>query len=86
MSSELDKERELELYAMQVTLGTEIGRAFMYRCLVSAGVFSSSFDSDPLKTAYNCGHRDQGLWLQNELQEASPDRYLQMIKENQHGQ
>lgn len=82
MSDEKTNERELELLAVQNTMSTEIGRHFMFRCLEIAGVFSDTFNDDPLTMAMNNGKRRHGLWLDAELREASFDNYLVMIKEN----
>jgi len=75
-------ERELEKLEIQRIMSTEGGRAFMFRILTQAGTYDTTFDSDPYIHARNSGRRENGLWLDNELREATHPNYLRMLKEN----
>lgn len=77
-----DKGRDLELFAIRTIMKIENGRSFMWRMLQHCQVFENIYHGDPLKHANNAGRRVAGLWLENELKQASPEYYLQMIKEN----
>ena len=74
--------RKAELLEIQNTMRTEGGRNLVWRILKQSGIFTSVFDSDPIIHAMNAGQRENGLWLEQELKEASPDLYLKMLKEH----
>ena len=80
-----NNERELELHTIQQIMSTENGRLFIYRCLQYCGTYGSIFSNDSMKHAYNSGLRDAGIWIENEVKEATIDNYLKMIKENENG-
>ena len=74
--------REIELLTMRNIMQTENGRAFMYSCLQKCFTFESIFNADTHLQAFDAGKRDHGVWLDAELQEAAPDYYFKMLKEN----
>lgn len=76
------KSRELELFGIRNIMKTENGRAFMMACLDGCCTFEGTFSIDTHQHAFNAGRRSHGLWLQSELQHASPDDYFKMIKEH----
>lgn len=67
--------------AVENLMRTEDGRRFIWGQLLMCNVFDSTFDADPIQSAYNSGMRDAGLLLRNRVRSASPDYYLKMIKE-----
>lgn len=85
MMNDVDKGRELELLAIRNTMKTEIGRDFMWRMLQHSCVFETIFNIDPLLHSFNAGLRSMGLWIEQEIKEATPDNYIKMIKEHLDG-
>ena len=75
------EQRNIEIAEITVMMSTEGGRKFVSRILESTGVFVSSFDLDTHRHAYNAGKRQVGLSLIAELQQACPDKYLQLLEE-----
>ncbi len=57
------------------------GREYLYDLLASLHIYSTSFSTDALIMAFNEGQRNVGIRLTADLVEASPDMYLQMLKE-----
>lgn len=76
-----DKLNNEEL-AVEGLMSTENGREFIWNQLQSCAVFDSTFDSDPIASAYNSGMRDAGLRLDRLVRETCPELYLKMKKEN----
>jgi hypothetical protein len=67
---------------LRQTMGTEQGRKWLYRALMLCDPFRNPFSTDALAMAFRCGEVNIGLQLIAEMQEVSPDLYLQMMKEN----
>lgn len=82
MSDDAKNRREFEILSVQDVMKTEGGRDFMWRILDSAGFFDDVFSADPYVNARNAGVRSQGVWLYNELLDASPVNVMKMIKEH----
>jgi hypothetical protein len=57
------------------------GRSYIYRLLEKCHIFSSSFSTSPLSTAFAEGERNVGLQILGDLMRFVPDQYLQMIRE-----
>jgi hypothetical protein len=66
---------------LKAFLGTPHGRAWMYRLLVSCHIYQTSFDGDPMRMAFREGERNIGLRLLAESQNADPDLFALMLKE-----
>lgn len=79
-------EREAELAEMRDVMNTNVGRKLMYRVLVRAGIYISSYNPEaPASSTYFYeGKRNMGLWLMAELEEAAPGAFSEMIKENRY--
>lgn len=75
------EQRNIEMAEITAMMSTEGGRRFIGRILDSTGVFNSTFDLDTHKHAYNAGKRGVGLNLISELEQACPDKYLQLMDE-----
>jgi hypothetical protein len=58
-----------------------IGRAWFYDFLSTCHIYQTSFTPNALTMAHAEGERNVGLRLLADLVEASPDLYLQMLKE-----
>lgn len=78
------KVRDIEKMDIQAVMNTENGRRLVYRMLVRAGLYQTSYDPEaPEKNIFfKEGQRNMGLWLLSELQDAAPDSYLLMMKES----
>lgn len=75
--------REKQLDDVYWVLSTKQGRRFYYRILEECGVFRLSYRAgQPDLTAFNEGTRNIGLMLLTEINEACPDAYTLMMKEN----
>jgi hypothetical protein len=59
------------------------GRRFVWRQLVDAGVFVTSFNTNSMQMAFNEGKRNQGLKLLAQVQTVCPEFYTDMVKEQQ---
>lgn len=62
-------------------LSTAEGRAWFYGLLADCGVFRNPFTQDPAVTSFNCGEMNVGQKVLAAVVDASPDAYLQMLKE-----
>jgi hypothetical protein len=58
------------------------GRAWLYRVLMFCDPYRSPFSTDALVMAKNCGEANIGLQIIADMQECSPELYLQTMKEN----
>ena len=74
--------REKELNDLRWVMSTKQGRRFMWRLLSDAGVFRLSFNTNNAVMAFNEGGRNTGLYQLNNITEACPDRYTEMLAEH----
>lgn len=72
---------ELEISAI---MSSETGRNFAWSILQGTGVFTDTFDPDPISHAFNAGMRRVGLNLISEIKAVEPDNYMRMLKEHEH--
>lgn len=72
--------RELELADFAAVMATEQGRRFIWRLLDETGFQKSSFTGNSA-TFFNEGMRNVGLKIWADMNEACPDRYVQMLNE-----
>lgn len=63
-------------------LSTKEGRRWLWTFLVGCHVYHDPFSREPLIMAHNCGEANIGRQLLAALENASPELYLSMIKEN----
>jgi hypothetical protein len=73
--------REKELDDVKFILSHRQGRRFYFRYLEECGVFKTSFTGNS-QTFFLEGQRNIGLKLLSDLNEAEPEAYIVMIKEN----
>lgn len=76
--------RDVEKDDVKMVMSTEYGRRFMHRLLVRAGIYALSYvpEADSHHTSFREGQRNMGLWALAELEEACPESYFTMLKEN----
>ena len=72
--------RQFEVDQVKFILSTQQGRAYIWRHMSAAGIFESCFTGNSA-TFFNEGRREVGLKMLAEVNEASPDSYVQMMKE-----
>lgn len=58
------------------------GRRLVWSQLAAAGVFRTTFNTNPQQMAFNEGHRSAGLRLMTQLLTITPQHYHTMMKEN----
>lgn len=75
------RQREQELSDLKWLMGNKQGRRFMWRLLETAGVFRTSFTGNST-TFFNEGMRNMGLKQLNDVHEACPERYVEMVREH----
>lgn len=74
-----DEKRNIEIADITAMMSREGNRKFLAKLLEYTGVFNSTFDLDTHKHAFNAGRRQVGLHLISELEQACPDKYLQLL-------
>jgi hypothetical protein len=67
--------------AIKKIMADSFGRAWMWRKLETAHIFSDPFTGDPLLEAYNKGYRAFGMVLLADIMLHCPDQYLTMTRE-----
>jgi hypothetical protein len=86
LAEEERQANEREQNDLRWVMSTKQGRRFIWRRLSRAGVYQLSFNSDSAVMAFNEGTRKAGLELLDELMEACPDRYNEMLAEQKETQ
>lgn len=74
---------EVEQNDLRWVMNTKQGRRFMHRRLSKAGIWLQSFNTNNAVMAFNEGRRSSGLELLTEIMEACPERYADMLAEQQ---
>lgn len=74
-------QRKDEIVFLARLLAEPVGRRWLYQKLEECHIYSTSFTTNALAMAFNEGERNVGLRLVAELTAASPENYLQMLKE-----
>lgn len=86
MSRQDDKaneaERDQALSDVALIMGTRPGRRFLWRYLAKTYLFQTSFNNSGSITAFNEGMRNVGLMMLADINEAAPEKYLEMLKES----
>lgn len=73
--------REQELNDIRSVLAEKPGRRFVWRYLAECGVFKTSFTGSS-ETFFKEGMRNIGLKLLADINDASPESYMVMVKED----
>lgn len=74
--------KDNELSDVKFILSTEAGRRFIWKTLERCKVYELSFNHSGAITSFNEGMRNIGLIILSDVMGASPEAYLQMMKEN----
>ena len=74
---------QIEIDDLKWLMSNKRGRRFMASMLDRAGAFRSSFNTNALTMAFAEGNRNEGLRLIKQLMRHCPDRYTEMLKEQQ---
>lgn len=77
---EQERRRKQELDDLRELLSTRHGRRIMWRLLAEAGVYRTTFRTSA-EMAFLEGKRALGLTFLHDIQEACPERYVEMLKE-----
>ncbi|MGL4265198.1 MAG: hypothetical protein ACRCTX_26540 [Afipia sp.] len=75
--------REQEIDDLKWQMSDKRGRRLAFSLLERAGVYRASFSTDALQMAHNEGRRVEGMRMDWMLKTYCPDRYAEMLKENQ---
>jgi hypothetical protein len=79
---DLARGRRREIDDLKKILELPHGRRLLLRLLAHAGIMRTSFAGEaPLAMAFAEGRRHEGLFLLSEIDEADPERYLEMLRE-----
>lgn len=73
--------RLIEIEDFKWLMAHKQGRRIVWRLLEKYGVFRSSFSVEPLEMAFLEGQRNDGLRLLADIHEHTPDRYVEMLRE-----
>jgi len=77
----VESRNDRRLNDVREILNTKRGRRFMWETLEFCGIFKTSL-ADPHQIFYNEGQRNVGLKLLADVNEASPEAYLLMLRES----
>lgn len=84
--AELEQESRLEALRVILKLQPAGGRMYLWRVLEDAGLFETTFHSDPHQTAFNEGRRALGVEMMKDIQQVDGGlSWLKMIGEANHG-
>lgn len=75
----ITRRQQLDLLAHFMSSPT--GRSYIYDFLAACHVYTTSFSRNSRVMAFSEGERNTGIRLLGDIVEASPDYYLQMLKE-----
>lgn len=76
--------REIDRHsAVAFLLSDRNGRKAVWDWLSHCGILGASFDRDPVRTAFNEGRRDVGLWMLAQLEIEHPGAFALMRQEHQ---
>jgi hypothetical protein len=59
------------------------GRRVLWRIMERCGINSTPIGDNDARTNFNCGKQDIGHFVLGEIVEVAPERYLEMMQENQ---
>ena len=76
------RERQECLNDVIAVMDTAFGRRYVWRLLEEARVFASSYAGQSNQTFFREGQRNMGLYIFNEVLDASPELFLLMQKEH----
>ena len=62
-------------------MATTPRRRYVWEKLAAAGIFSTTFSTDPVQMAFNEGQRNQGLVLLNDVIQYCPEQFILAMRE-----
>ena len=62
-------------------MATQARRRYVWEKLGAAGIFSTTFSTDPGQMAFNEGQRNQGLVLLNDIIQYCPEQFIEAMRE-----
>ena len=62
-------------------MATPQRRRYVWEKLAAAGIFSTTFSTDPVQMAFNEGQRNQGLVLLNDVIQYCPEQFILAMRE-----
>ena len=62
-------------------MATTPRRRYVWEKLAAAGIFSTTFSTDPVQMAFNEGQRNQGLVLLNDVIQYCPEQFILSMRE-----
>lgn len=74
------KQRAKELLDLKAVLSTDAGKAVLTRILEHSKMMARNTFTGNSTTFYNLGKREEGLWLYDEIMEADPGSFIDMMK------
>lgn len=84
-AAELAKQRQQQQDEddMRWLMGDERGRRLMWNWLGDAGLFRSSYATDPIVMSFKEGERNRGLAMQAQVMTHAPEQFIRMLAEAQ---
>jgi len=82
MMTDLNEKRKLEVADLSCIMQTESGRNVIRRIIEESGYFYDTFDQDAIQHAKRAGKRSVAVWLIEELKQAAPNDFIQLLKEH----
>lgn len=76
-----EKVRDDELNDIRAVMNMESGRRFMSKLLGKARIFESTYAGSTNDTMFAEGGRNLGLFILSEIDEACPERTIEMMRE-----
>ena len=64
------------------SMATPQRRRYVWEKLAAAGIFATTFSTDPLQMAFNEGQRNAGLILLNDVIENCPEQFILAMRES----
>lgn len=68
---------------VKAALGTKQGREYLWWLMEVAGIGRNPYTGNALDTSFKCGELNVGQQIQAHLMDASPEGYLNMLREKQ---
>jgi len=63
------------------SMATPQRRRYVWEKLAAAGIFQTTFSTDPLQMAFNEGQRNAGLVLLNDVIQYCPEQFIEAMRE-----
>ena len=77
-----EQRRRQELVDMQWVLSDRRGRRVLWRIMERCGAFATVWDPNAAQMGRKAAWQELGQWVRDELTEARPETFLQMMQEH----